>query len=149
MSFAANHGYQFVRPKVEIRQHLLEDGSFLDIPAEILPIPAPKPAQFLHLRHHYMTPSGIKEDLHECESVEAQIDVLANEVAGMKHLVRGFVTNLSTLAKHFDAGHEEIQESLKGLLDSYEGVNKFVNPLLKDTLDISCVPFFSVSLRTA
>ena len=122
-----------------VRQYLREDGTFLDIPADILPNPPTKPIQFLHLEHYFMAPSGLKKDLGECAGPEEAVDILANELAAMQLLLRGYFTHLERYVAKFDGQHEELQKEILSLGESYMGLRMLAQPACAQSKAVSYV----------
>ncbi|KAI0739397.1 hypothetical protein C8Q80DRAFT_1198467 [Daedaleopsis nitida] len=119
-------------PTFRVIQHLLEDGTFVDIPKEVLRDPPPTPRETVYLQHYYYTPSGIKKELQECGSAEAAVDALANELEGMRHLLTGYVTNFDRYVAHFNAVHDEMRQDQKSRAESYGYMFKAVQMLFQD-----------------
>ncbi|RPD53101.1 hypothetical protein L226DRAFT_540809 [Lentinus tigrinus ALCF2SS1-7] len=111
---------------IQVRQHMLEDGTIIDIPAGILRVPPPKPAEFLYLKHYYQRPSGVRQELKEAGSAEAAIDILADELEGMRHLLCGYVNNFEKYVDKFDAEHEAVQKDILSIVESYNGLRRIV-----------------------
>ncbi|KAI0702373.1 hypothetical protein C8T65DRAFT_787310 [Cerioporus squamosus] len=112
--------------KLEVRQHMLEDGTIIDIPAAVLYSPPPKPTEFLYLKHYYQTPSGVKQELKEAGSPEAAIDILAAELEGMRHLLTGYVQTWEKYIEKFDGEHEAVRKDIASIVESYNGLRKIV-----------------------
>lgn len=120
------------QPNFSVMQHLLEDGTFIDIPREVLRHPPPKPRELVYLQHHYAEPSGLKEELQECGSAEAAINALADELEGMRHVLAGYVHNFDRYVAHFTAIHDEMRADQQSRAESYAYMFKAVKLLFED-----------------
>ncbi|TFK94483.1 hypothetical protein K466DRAFT_649284 [Polyporus arcularius HHB13444] len=125
---------------LEVRQHMLEDGTIIDIPAAVLCSPPPKPIEFLYLKHYYQTPSGVKRELKEAGSPEAAIDILAAELEGMRHLLTGYVHTWEKYVEKFEAEHEAIRKDIASIVESYKGLRAIVKSAAERAPLVEYVP---------
>ena len=125
--------------ELELRPILLPDGSFWDVPKGTLREPPPKPVEFLYLQHYYESAPGVSQDLASCATLEEKVDVLADEVAGLKHLLSGFADSFGRYARFLSDKHKEVQHELHETRTSYKGLQVISDYVQQQSSDAECV----------
>ncbi|KAH9847108.1 hypothetical protein C2E23DRAFT_890312 [Lenzites betulinus] len=112
----------------DLRQLTLENGRIIDLPVSILQGSPPKPAEFLHLQHHFEATRGTPIDISACKTADEAIDVLADEIEAIRMLLYGYVVNFKRYVDRFEAAHTEVRNEALSVAESYRGLAKLAGP---------------------